>query len=37
MGIVVGENEYGYIIKSFGGVKGLISFKEIKDNGKKIK
>jgi ribosomal protein S1 len=31
---VVDQNEHGYIIKSFGGIKGLLTFADIKQNGK---
>jgi cell fate (sporulation/competence/biofilm development) regulator YmcA (YheA/YmcA/DUF963 family) len=34
VGVVVDENEHGYVIKTFGGVKGLLTHKEIKENGK---
>ena len=34
VGVVVGENEHGYIIRSFGGIKALLTFSEIKANGK---
>jgi hypothetical protein len=37
VGVVVAENEYGYIVKSFGGISALVTFKEIKENGKKVK
>lgn len=33
-GVVVSENEHGYVIKSFGGVKGLLTHADIKANGK---
>lgn len=36
-GVIVGENEYGYIIRSFGGVKGLLTFADIKQHGKSSK
>jgi ribosomal protein S1 len=29
-GVVVGQTEYGFVVKSFGGVKGLLTFEEIK-------
>jgi len=29
----VSENEYGFIIRSFGGIKALLTFAEIKNNG----
>ena len=32
VGIVVDENEHGYVIKSFGGIKGLLTFADIKAN-----
>lgn len=32
--MVVAENEYGYIIKSFGGIKGLLTFADLKAHGK---
>lgn len=34
VGVVVAENEHGYIVKSFGGIKGLLTFADIKQNGK---
>jgi hypothetical protein len=34
VGIVVKENEFGYVIKSFGGIKALLTHEEIKNNGK---
>ena len=33
-GVIVGENEYGYVVKSFGGIKGLLTFADIKANSK---
>lgn len=36
-GVIVGENEHGYIIKTFGGVKALLTFADIKANGKNAK
>ena len=33
-GVIVGENEHGYIIKSFGGIKGLLTFADIKQHAK---
>ncbi len=33
MGVVVDQNEYGFIIRSFGGIKALLTFAEIKANG----
>lgn len=36
-GIVVGENDHGYIIKSFGGIKGLLTFQDIKAQSKSNK
>jgi ribosomal protein S1 len=32
VGVVVAENEHGYIIRSFGGIKGLLTFADIKEN-----
>lgn len=29
-GVVVGQTEYGFVLRSFGGVKGLLTFDEIK-------
>jgi hypothetical protein len=37
VGIVVDENEHGYVIKSFGGIKGLLTFADIKANSAKLK
>jgi ribosomal protein S1 len=37
VGLVVGENDFGYIVKSFGGIKAMITFAEVKENGRKIK
>jgi ribosomal protein S1 len=37
VGIVVDDNEHGYVIKSFGGIKALLTFADIKDNGSQIK
>ena len=34
---MVAENEYGYVLKTFGGIKGLLTFAEIKEHGKKSK
>jgi hypothetical protein len=34
VGVVVSENEHGYIIRSFGGIKALLTFKDIKEHGK---
>jgi predicted RNA-binding protein with RPS1 domain len=31
--VVVDENEHGFIVKSFGGIKGLLTFADIKENG----
>ena len=31
--MVVDENEHGYVVKSFGGIKGLLTFADIKANG----
>lgn len=31
------ENEYGFIIRSFGGIKALLTFAEIKTNGASLK
>ena len=36
-GVLVGENEHGYIIKTFGGIKGLLTFADIKANSKQSK
>lgn len=30
VGVVVGQNEHGFIVKSFGGIKGLLTFADIK-------
>ena len=30
VGVVVAENEHGYIIRSFGGIKALLTFADIK-------
>jgi ribosomal protein S1 len=30
MGVVVGETSYGYVVKSFGSIKGLLTFADIK-------
>lgn len=30
VGVAVGDNDYGIIVKSFGGVKGLLTYQEIK-------
>ena len=37
VGVVVDENEHGYVIRSFGGIKGLLTFADIKANGSQIK
>ena len=37
VGVVVDENEHGYVIKSFGGIKGLLTFADIKANGSQLK
>ena len=29
-GVVVGSSEYGLVLRSFGGVKGLLTFDDIK-------
>jgi len=29
-GVVVGQTEYGFVLRSFGGVKGLLTFDDIK-------
>lgn len=34
VGVVVDENEHGYVIKSFGGVKALLTHADIKSHGK---
>jgi ribosomal protein S1 len=31
--VIVDQNEYGFIIRSFGGIKALLTFAEIKANG----
>jgi ribosomal protein S1 len=31
MGVVVGETSYGYVVKSFGSIKGLLTFADIKE------
>lgn len=37
-GLVVGKTEYGYVVKSFAGLKGLIKHDDFKENGmKKLK
>jgi len=33
VGVVVGQNKHGFIVKSFGGIKGLLTFADIKQNG----
>ena len=33
MGVIVDQNEYGFIIRSYGGIKALLTFAEIKANG----
>jgi ribosomal protein S1 len=33
VGVIVDQNEYGFIIRSFGGIKALLTFAEIKANG----
>lgn len=35
VGVVVNENEHGYIVRSFGGIKGLLTFADMKQNGEK--
>lgn len=35
IGVVVAQNEHGYIIKSFGEVKGLLTFADVKENASK--
>ena len=37
VGVVVDENEHGYVVRSFGGIKGLLTFADIKANGSQIK
>jgi ribosomal protein S1 len=37
VGVVVDENEHGYVVKSFGGIKCLLTFADIKANGSQIK
>ena len=32
VGVVVDENEHGYVVRSFGGIKGLLTFADIKVN-----
>lgn len=34
LGVVVGENEHGLVIKTFGGIKCFLTFAEIKANSK---
>jgi predicted RNA-binding protein with RPS1 domain len=34
-GVVVAQNEHGHIVKSFGEVKGLLTFADIKENASK--
>ena len=36
-GLVVGETEHGYIVKTVGGLKGLLGFADIKENKDKLK
>ena len=37
VGVVVDENEHGYVVRSFGGIKGLLTFADIKVNVSQIK
>ncbi len=32
IGVVVAQNEHGFIVKSFGEVKGLLNFADVKEN-----
>lgn len=32
IGVVVAQNDHGFIIKSFGDVKGLLNFSDVKEN-----
>ena len=36
VGVVVAANEHGHIVKSFGEVKGLLTFADIKNNSSKL-
>jgi ribosomal protein S1 len=33
-GVVVGKTEYGFVVRSFGGVKGLLTFEDVKKSSK---
>ena len=37
LGIVVGEADHGYVIKTFGGLKGLLTYQDVKSNSTLIK
>ena len=37
LGLVVGEADHGYVIKTFGGLKGLLTFADVKANSALIK
>lgn len=37
IGVVVDQNDHGFIVKSFGGIKALLTFSEISTNGKSNK
>lgn len=36
IGVAVGKTEHGFIIKSFGEVKGLLTFADLKENSKGV-
>lgn len=36
VGVIVDQNEHGYVVKSFGGIKGLLTFADIKQCGKQF-
>lgn len=35
IGVIVSQNEYGFIVKSFGDVKGILTFADVKENQSK--
>ena len=35
IGVIVSQNEYGFIVKSFGEVKGILTFADVKENQSK--
>ena len=37
VGVVVGEAEHGYVVRSFGGLKGLLTHSDIKSNSSLLK